>query len=106
MNGRTAEQSRLRRSHVRARPGAWRVNAFLGIAQPPEGSSAVAEPLHGHAQLLEQREMQVRQGRPVREANVAAAADVALAANQRDWQLIVEMGVAVADRAAVEEQRV
>ena len=76
------------------------------VAQLVERPGGVAELVDVHAQLVEQRDVQVRQRRALRIADVAVARDPGrLAANQRDRQVVVEVRVAVADRRAVEEQR-
>src|SRR5262245_32204968 len=93
------------------KPERWGRSAMaqpgLDIGQAIDLAGAVPERLGTHAQLLQQREVQIRERGTLRIANVAGAPDPrGFATNHRDRQIVVEVRVAIADPRPVEEQRV
>src|SRR5438034_2135804 len=94
-------------------------NWFRFIATPCDGSlhagqrlefhraGAVAELLHRHADLLEQRHVQVVHRRVLREPQVAAALELSrAAADQHERQIDVRVLIRIAQPAALQDHRV
>src|SRR5258708_17632698 len=82
----------------------WRLRS--DISESPQPARAVSDRFSRDAHVFQNGEVQVRQGRSLRETDVAAAFDArSLPADERDRQIVVEMRIAVADAGAVQEQR-
>src|SRR5262245_21881095 len=83
------------------------LHARSDIGEPTNLARAVADRLGVNSHVLENRHMEVRERRALREANVATAFDPrGLAANERDREIVVEVRVAVADARSIEKQAV
>src|SRR5260370_18611241 len=85
-------------------PVGWRLRS--DISESPQPARAVSDRFSRDAHVFQNGEVQVRQGRSLRETDVAAAFDArSLPADERNRQIVVEMRIPVADAGPLQEQR-